>query len=291
MARPDGPDSPDGVLLVDKPAGITSHDVIDITRRRLGVERVGHGGTLDLPATGLLLLLVGRATRLRPFVASNPKEYEAEILFGCETTTDDAAGVVIRESHPPAEASVRAAIPAFTGELLQTPPAFSAKRRGGTRSYRAARKGRDFPLEAVPVRVHEWRDVDFRDKTLRATIVCEGGTYIRALARDIGRYCGSAAHLHFLRRTRLGEFHLRSATPVHEIERCASRLLPPLAAVGGLHRVMLSPEDENMVVHGRRISAEGVEPLAALVGPGGDLVAVAERSGGEWKTRVVLADA
>src|SRR5689334_20117539 len=175
----------EGVLLVDKPPGMTSHDVVAIARRVLGTRRIGHTGTLDPFATGLLVLLVGRATRLARFVDDEPKVYDASIEFGTETTTDDLTGDVTRVAPPPCDGAVDAAIAALTGEILQQPPDYSAKKIGGQRAYAAARAGKPLALQPVPVTVHEWKVLHRSPTSLDATIRCGGGTYVRALARDL----------------------------------------------------------------------------------------------------------
>jgi tRNA pseudouridine55 synthase len=209
--------SPEGLLLVDKPAGITSHDVVDRVRRAYGERSVGHLGTLDPFATGLLVVLVGRATRLATFLDVEPKVYEAVIAFGTETDTDDSTGEVTRSASPPSEANVRAAIVTLTGEIQQVPPAYSAKKVAGRRAYAAARSGEGLELAPVSVVVHGWEPGAFTGDTLSATITCGGGTYIRALARDLGRSSGSAAHLRSLRRTRIGRFDVADATPADSL--------------------------------------------------------------------------
>ncbi|MEX1185713.1 MAG: tRNA pseudouridine(55) synthase TruB [Gemmatimonadaceae bacterium] len=206
--------SPEGLLLVDKPAGITSHDVVDRVRGAYGERSVGHLGTLDPFATGLLVLLVGRATRLATFLDVEPKVYEAVIAFGTETDTDDSTGEVTRSAAPPSEANVRAAIVTLTGEIQQVPPAYSAKKVAGRRAYAAARSGEALELAPASVVVHRWELGAFIGEAFSATITCGGGTYIRSLARDLGRSSGSAAHLRSLRRTRIGRFDVADATPV-----------------------------------------------------------------------------
>lgn len=210
-------DSPEGLVLVDKPAGITSHDVVDMVRRAYGERSVGHLGTLDPFATGLLVVLVGRATRLATFLDIEPKVYEALIAFGSETDTEDSTGEVTRTAPPPPEADARAAIATLTGELMQVPPAYSAKKVGGKRAYIAARSGEEMELAPANVVVHRWDVVGFSGDTLRATITCGGGTYIRALARDLGRSSGSAAHLAALRRTRIGRFDVADAVAAADL--------------------------------------------------------------------------
>src|SRR5947207_4886458 len=190
----------EGLLLVDKPAGMTSHDVVQHVRRVYGERSIGHLGTLDPFATGLLVLLLGRATRLATFIDTEPKVYVATIKFGEETDTDDATGTVVRTAPSPHESDIRSAVDALTGTIAQVPPAYSAKSVDGTRAYDAARRGQPLDLPAADVTVHEWRIDRFADDALTATITCSGGTYIRALARDLGRLTSSAANLDALRR-------------------------------------------------------------------------------------------
>jgi tRNA pseudouridine55 synthase len=212
------------LLLVDKPAGMTSHDVVQHVRRIYGERSIGHLGTLDPFATGLLILLLGRATRLANFLNIEPKVYEATIQFGAETSTDDSTGTVVRNAPPPAREAVRATIPSLTGLISQVPPAYSAKSVGGTRAYDAARKGEPLELAPVAVRVDAWELKDVRDDSVRATITCGSGTYIRALARDLGRLTSSAAHLSALRRIRIGDFDLSDATPLAQLAESPPKL-------------------------------------------------------------------
>src|SRR5687768_3783605 len=214
----------EGLLLVDKPAGVTSHDVVQLARRAYGERSIGHLGTLDPFATGLLVLLLGRSTRLATFLGTEPKVYEATIRFGAETDTDDCTGAVTREAPPPSSEAVLAAIPSLTGEITQTPPAYSAKSVDGKRAYDAAREGAPLQLDPVRVMVNEWTVRDIRDSEVDVAITCGTGTYIRALARDLGRTAGSAAHLASLRRTRSGPFDVRDAVTVDQLTGSA----PPL---------------------------------------------------------------
>jgi tRNA pseudouridine55 synthase len=205
------------LLLVDKPAGMTSHDVVQHVRRIYGERSIGHLGTLDPFATGLLVLLLGRATRLATFLDIEPKVYEAIVRFGSETDTDDSTGTAIRSAPQPVEADVRSALTSLTGTISQIPPAYSAKSVDGTRAYDAARRGEPLELEAVEVQVHGWEVREIKPESLHATITCSGGTYIRALARDLGRLTSSAAHLTALRRTRIGPFDVRDAATLDSL--------------------------------------------------------------------------
>lgn len=215
-----------GLLLVDKPAGMTSHDVVQHVRRIYGERSIGHLGTLDPFATGLLVLLIGRATRLATFLDTEPKVYEATIRFGTETDTDDMTGTVIRTAPPPRESDVRSSLKELTGTISQVPPAYSAKSVDGTRAYDAARRGAPLDLPAVDVTVHGWDIRELRGETLSAVVTCSGGTYIRALARDLGRLTSSAAHLDSLRRTRVGGFDVRDAATLETLSADPARVRP-----------------------------------------------------------------
>lgn len=214
----------EGLLLVDKPAGITSHDVVQLVRRAYHEKSIGHLGTLDPFATGLLILLIGRFTRLATFIETEPKVYEATIRFGAETDTDDCTGSVIREAPLPSKEAVLAAIPLFMGVITQVPPAYSAKSVEGTRAYDAARMGEPLELEPVEVNVGGWTVTAMRENEIDVTIECGTGTYIRSLARDLGRATGSAAHLAALRRTRSGAFRVEDATTVDVLKVNPPRL-------------------------------------------------------------------
>ncbi len=214
----------EGLLLVDKPAGMTSHDVVQLVRRIYGEKSIGHLGTLDPFATGLLILLIGRFTRLANFIATEPKLYEATIRFGVEMDTDDCTGTPVSEAPPPALEAIQAAIPSLTGRILQTPPAFSAKSVDGTRAYDAARKGDPLELPPVEVEVSRWIIRAARESEIDVTIECGTGTYIRSLARDLGRATASAAHLSSLRRTRSGPFDVTDAVELEAMKTNPPRL-------------------------------------------------------------------
>ena len=215
-----------GLLLVDKPGGMTSHDVVQQVRRVYGERSIGHLGTLDPFATGLLVLLLGRATRLATFLDTEPKVYEATIRFGTETDTDDSTGTVIRTESLPDPGSLESGISALTGKISQVPPAYSAKSVDGTRAYDAARRGTPLNLPAVEVSVHSWDVKAAAADSLSATITCSGGTYIRALARDLGRLVHSAAHLESLRRTRVGPFDVKDSATLSDLAERPARVRP-----------------------------------------------------------------
>lgn len=283
--------STEGLLLVDKPAGMTSHDVVAIARRALGERRIGHAGTLDPFATGLLVLLAGRMTRLLPYLDGEPKVYEARIQFGAETDTDDGTGRVVREAPPPIRAHVDRAIAALTGPLDQEPPAYSAKQVSGQRAYDAARRGTPVKLPAARVTVHSWHVRGRTNDTIDVTITCSGGTYVRALARDLGRQSGSAAHLTTLRRIRSGPFQVADACALDALRdgRCAA--LPPLRGLSSLALEQLDAPAADRAARGNPVDATVAGDRAALLGPDGELVAVAERDGTRWQPRTVLRDA
>ena len=283
----------DGIVLVDKPAGITSHDVVNVARRVTGNRRIGHAGTLDPFATGLLVLLVGHATRLLPYIDGEPKVYEAAVAFGTETDTDDATGTVIRQAAFPAPDRVRAALGSLTGTIDQVPPSYSAKQVAGQRAYKAARKGSPLTLEPVRVAVHEWVIRELRADRLDATITCGGGTYIRALARDLGRLCDSAGHLAALRRVRSGSFGVERAVSLDALRAGQFEMIPAAAAVPQLATLVLTGDELADVRHGRPVSGAtgATSPAGALIGPDGQLVGIAERVGDAWQPRVVLPNA
>lgn len=275
-------------MLVDKPAGVTSHDVVLAARRATGESRIGHAGTLDPFATGLLVLMLGRATRLLPYIDGEPKVYDATIRFGVETDTDDLGGAVVRTAPPPARADVEAAIPRLTGEVEQLPPAYSAKRVGGRRAYDLARAGEQVELAPARVRVDGWQIREWRGDELDVTITCGGGTYIRALARDLGRLTNSAAHLTSLRRTAAGPFRVADAVTLDELRDGSPAVHPPLAALPGLPEQALSPAEVNRVTQGNQVDARIAGERGALLGEDGTLVAYAERVGERWQPRVVM---
>lgn len=244
------------MLVVDKPSGPTSHDVVDRIRRELGQRRVGHTGTLDPFATGVLPVCVGQATRLARFFTEGEKTYRATIRLGFATTTDDLTGEPLHEPRPVAvdEDALRAACRALVGTLAQVPPAFSAKRVGGQRLYDLARAGRAVPREAVPVTVYALdllsRDGDRLDVEVR----CAPGTYVRALARDLGEALGVGAHLTALRRTRSGGFGLDAATPLEGLD--VERMVPLDALLLEWPAIRVTAQGREAVGHGRDITRD-----------------------------------
>lgn len=213
-AAPVPNDGPSGLLLVDKPEAITSHDVVDAVRRLLGTRRVGHTGTLDPAATGLLVLCVGRAGRLQSFLMSSDKSYEGTITFGVETNTYDREGTPVGPPHPdprPDPEAVRAACGRYVGEIDQAPPPFSAKKIGGQKFYELARRGETVPHLPKKVRITRFDTLSVEGAVARFHVDCSSGTYIRSLAHDVGKALELGAHLSSLRRTRIGPFSLENA--------------------------------------------------------------------------------
>ncbi len=205
----------DGVLVIDKPEGLTSHDVVAAARRLLGEKRIGHTGTLDPLATGVLPLACGRATRLVRFLSASDKGYEGSILFGVTTDTLDVTGEETgRSGATPTRDALVAALRSFEGEQLQVPPAYSAKKVGGRRAYDFARRDEPVELAAVPVQVARLELLEFGNDRCRFALTCSAGFYVRSLVRDLGERCGTGACLEALRRTRSGEFTIDEAVPL-----------------------------------------------------------------------------
>jgi tRNA pseudouridine55 synthase len=288
--RPTENQAPDGVLLVDNPAGFTSHDIVAIARGAVGTRRVGHTGTLDPFATGLLVLLVGQATRLAQFVDGEPKVYDATIRFGTETDTDDLTGSVVRNASMPTAPAVDAAIAALTGAFAQMPPAYSAKQSGGVRAYDAARRGQPLELAASPIIVHGWTVTARDDSSLSARIECSGGTYIRSLGRELGRLSNSAAHVTQLRRIASGQFGVIDAAPLDALRARQFTLIDMRTAIASLPTQELSGVEAARVTHGNAVGATVAGYRAALVAPSGKLAAIATRVGELWQPTTVFTE-
>ncbi len=285
MTQPD-PLQPEGLLLIDKPGGITSHDAVAMVRRALHTKKVGHAGTLDPMATGLLVLGVGRATRLLRFLGDLPKTYEGTMRLGIETATLDADGEVTAESSVEVtDDAVRSAMRGLLGDSLQSPPAYSAVKVGGTKLYEAARKGETLEAAPRPIHVDTFDLVAMRRSHADFRVVCGGGTYIRALASDVGRSLGCGAHLTMLRRTAIGPFDVSAAAPPDDPGR-------PLAidrAVGHLPRVDLDPEEAVAAGHGRILGPSGIAGPYAAFAPEGRLIGVYEDEGPKGRPLVILS--
>jgi tRNA pseudouridine55 synthase len=280
---------PDGVVLVDKPGGITSHDAVARVRRALGTSKVGHAGTLDPMATGLLVMGVGRATRLLRFLGDLPKVYEGTFRLGIETTTLDADGEVVREAPADGigDGAIREAMAAKLGAGAQTPPAFSAVKVGGRKLYEAARKGERLEASARIVRVDRFDLVGRDGPDVRFACQVSGGTYVRVLAADVGEALGVGAHLTALRRTAIGPFSVRDARPPED----PGDPLPPATAVGHLPRVDLDEVEAEAASHGRVLGPAGIEGPYGVYGAGGDLIGIWRDAGPKAVPEMVLAPA
>ena len=262
----------DGVLVVDKPEGPTSHDVVATARRTLGQQRVGHTGTLDPLATGVLPLALGRATRLVRFLTASSKDYEATILFGRTTDTYDVTGTDTGHSGiVPSRASVLQALQSLRGDYLQQPPAFSAKKVGGRRAYDLARRQEAVQVAAAPVRVSRLEMLDLAGSILRVELTCSAGFYVRAFAMTLGELTGAGACLQALRRTRSGEFTLSDAVALDELgssERVASRLIGMEALLRDFPAVSLTLRGREHVAHGRELEPGDYTLVAEAIGHG-----------------------
>jgi tRNA pseudouridine55 synthase len=277
---------------VDKPVGLTSHDAVQRVRRALRTRQVGHTGTLDPFATGLLVVLVGRATRLARFVESEAKTYLATARLGVRTDTDDRTGAVLEERPVPVlgRTQLEQALAGFAGAQRQRPPAFSAKHVDGERSYRLARRGAAVDPPELSVTVHRIELVAWEppEVTFRATV--SAGTYLRAIGRDLGERLGVGGHLTALRREAIGGLRVEDAVPVDRVGPEA--LLPPTRVLGHLPAFALDPSSREAVVHGRPVPAEFAgEPRngAVVLLAGDELVAVARSEDGRLRPTVVLA--
>lgn len=255
-----------GFLCVLKPPGMTSGDVVLAARRRLARgEKVGHAGTLDPEAAGVLPLMIGRAARLFPYVVEKEKEYVAQLVPGWETDTQDAQGRVIAgEGERVSREALEAALPAFVGDILQTPPMYSAVKRGGKRLYELARQGETVEVESRPTKVFSIDVTEaLPDGSFLLRVVCGRGTYIRTLCNDIGRALGCRAHMGFLLRTRAGVFTLDGAHTLEEImaaEDLSALLLPPDAPLGHMPRCDVSPGAERFVRNGNPLTLRELNP-------------------------------
>ncbi len=288
---------PRGILLVDKPAGITSHDVVARARRALHTRKIGHAGTLDPMATGLLVLGVGSATRLLTYIVGLDKTYEATIRLGVSTDSDDADGAETARVDAAAigDAAIAAGIAALTGTIAQVPSRVSAIKVGGRRAYDLARAGEQVELTAREVTVSRFALLQTRrgDGVIDLDVVvdCTSGTYIRALARDLGAALGVGGHLTALRRTRIGPFEVADAvqeiapgTPLRSDAEVASSVLGVFA---------VTADEARDLRHGKRLvgaAARLTLPTPAAIDPDGRLVGIVERRGGDVKSIMNMAE-
>ncbi|MFL5382571.1 MAG: tRNA pseudouridine(55) synthase TruB [Longimicrobiaceae bacterium] len=278
--------APSGVLPVDKPAGPTSHDAVAAVRRALRTREVGHTGTLDPFASGLLLVCLGRATRLAEYLTALPKTYVAAMRLGEATDTDDLTGEVISSSdawHSLSREQVEEALRAQVGTIQQLPPRFSAKKVAGERMYAAARRGEAVERRPVAVTVYAIRVLRVDLPDVEFEVECGAGTYIRAIARDVGEALGAGGHLRALRRTRVGPHAVDGAVPLDALGdagRVRAALLSPLAAVSHLPRVAVDEAGIAALRHGRAVPASADAPEdtpLALASAEGELLAIGER--------------
>jgi tRNA pseudouridine55 synthase len=299
----DGEAGRGGVLVIDKPAGPTSHDVVAVVRRAFRGAKAGHTGTLDPFATGVLPVVIGRATRLARFLAGADKEYDALVRLGRSTDTYDITGRVVYEAPEgvslPSPAVVAEVVHGYLGSWMQTPPAFSAKQADGVRAYEQARRGKAVELAPVPVRVEALDVLSVDGPLVRLRLVSSAGFYVRALAQDLGERLGTGATLEGLRRLRSGAFGLADAVTLDAVVRseAGSRVLPLDALLTDWPAAVLTAEGVDWVAHGRAVGpGQCVGPLPArsgtpvrLVGPDGSLLAVGEPGpGGVLHPAVVL---
>ena len=281
----------DGVLVVDKPAGPTSHDIVNRARRVFRLRRIGHTGTLDPFATGVLPLCLGRATRLARFLGDGDKVYRATVQAGFATSTDDLTGTPLSEPGAPQleTEQVRVALERFVGIHDQLPPAYSARRVAGRRMYEMARRGEEVPRTPRAVTIHAIELVGVESDRIEIEVRCSPGTYIRSLARDLGEALGTGAHLAALRRTRSGAFVLEQAVPGDDLAAGRDRLVPLADTLPQLPAVRVGNDGRDLVRHGRPVPKESVldgfpeEPFerVRILDESGALLALAVRHGSE----------
>jgi len=292
-----------GVLIINKPQNWTSHDVVNKTRRLLQEKKIGHTGTLDPLATGVLVLCIGQATKIVRYLEADDKQYIAELKLGATTDTLDSAGSILetREYTPPSQDEVKRALDRFRGGILQRPPAYSAVKVSGVPSYRLARQGTILEHQERPVTISEITLLEYRDPLVRFSVTCSKGTYIRTLCADIGAFLGAGAHLTALVRTRSGRFRIEHAIDLEQLARKASlglaeqSLLSLSEALGSFVAVTVGASDALRISHGNTISippgfvVNDSQPLIQVLDRDGRMLAVAKTSAGLIKPEVVIA--
>jgi tRNA pseudouridine55 synthase len=289
-----------GLLIVDKPVGPTSHQVVNVVRRGTGIRKVGHAGTLDPRASGVLILCLGSATRLSEYLSTASKRYQAVIRFGATTRTYDAEGDITRQTgSAPNRKDIDAILPNFTGEISQVPPPYSAIKVHGTKAYELAREGKEPELEPRNVTIYDLKVTGYKSPDLSVEIECSAGTYIRSLAHDLGEQLSTGAHLAALRRIKAGPFTIEDAVPLPKLEvgfmvdKWERYIVPALEALPEFPIVELSTEDLDQIRFGHRISAApDSSGLARAISPGGELVAILEavEEGKFWHPRKVFVE-
>jgi tRNA pseudouridine55 synthase len=287
--------APDGLVVVDKPAGWTSHDVVGRTRRLARTRKVGHAGTLDPMATGVLLLGIGRATRLLGHLALTDKQYDATIRLGATTVTDDAEGEVVTtaDASGVTDADVTREVAALTGAIAQVPSAVSAVKVDGVRSYARVRSGEQVALAPRSVTVSRFEVLARRGDDLVVAVTCSSGTYVRALARDLGAALGVGGHLTALRRTRVGPFDLAQARTLEQLEPAFDEAVVPLdhAVAESFPRRDLDADEALALSYGKKLAPTGVPGVVGAFDPEGRCVALVEDVAGQARPTVVFRPA
>ncbi len=277
-----------GIFIIDKPEGMTSHDVVHRIRKIFNIAKAGHLGTLDPLATGVLPVCVGKATRLAQFLPSSPKEYTGEIRFGFSTNTYDREGFPAGPEVPfdGAKNDIRRMMQSLTGVLDQVPPPFSAKKIAGVRSYKLARTNRTIEMAPVKVEIQQFELLSLDPPFAKFIVVCSAGTYVRSLVHDLGRKAGCGAHLTALRRTRSGEFRIEDAIGLDRITE--AKLISINRLLSSWPSIEVSESDESRVAHGNRIRSACAGDLARILNKKGQFIAVASVESGWARPRLVL---
>ena len=273
----------DGLLIVDKPQGMSSHDVVARGRRAVGTRAIGHAGTLDPMATGVLVLCINKATRLSEYLLGEDKAYSGVIRLGQRTNTDDAEGEILEErpvhSADISDEALAGLVERFSGPIMQVPPQFSAIKRDGQRAYALARKGETVALEARPLTIHQIRLTRLpSEHELQIDVLCSAGTYIRSLARDIGETLGCGGHLSALRRTKAGAFNLSQALPLERLDEWRVHLLPMDKAVEQFPAVQLDEHGARAMTLGQVVGEVDVahEGLCRVYDAQGNFIAIGQ---------------
>jgi tRNA pseudouridine55 synthase len=289
-----------GVLVVDKPVGLTSHDVVQIIRRGTGIRRAGHTGTLDPRASGVLVILIGPAVRLSEYVSASDKRYQATIRLGSSTDTYDAEGVMttgVNSADNVTEEKFNEILQKFVGEIVQVPPPFSAVKVKGRKAYEMAREGEEVDLEPRTIKVYSLEVLEWAPPEVVIDVYCSSGTYVRSLANDLGNQLGCGAYLIGLRRTKSGRFTLRDAVPLRRLQEAFNAgewyryLIPAAEALADWPMVELDADQVELIRHGHRVPADpGANGWARGVSQQGDLVALLEidEETREWQPRKVF---
>ncbi|KPK53990.1 MAG: hypothetical protein AMS22_06585 [Thiotrichales bacterium SG8_50] len=288
-----------GVLVVDKPIGLTSHDVVQIIRRGTGIRRAGHTGTLDPRASGVLVVLVGPAVRLSEYVSASDKRYQATIQLGRSTNTFDSEGTTTKSTplENIEEDQFNQILEGFVGEIEQVPPPYSAVKVKGKKAYEMARKGQEVDLEPRIINVYNLEVLEWAPPEVVIDVYCSSGTYVRSLANDLGDSLGTGAHLIGLRRTKSGQFTLRDAVPLRRLKESFDAgdwyqfLIPAAEALGDWPMIELNADEVELVRHGHRIPAEpDASGWVRGLTQQGDLVGLLEHDAetSEWQPRKVF---